>query len=133
MSGGRTVLVVEDDRLVLELVGEVLGGRGWQVVTAADGVQGLRTAGLCGPDVIVMDLSLPLADGFEVARRLRRDPRTAHIPLVALTAHAMAGDRERVLEAGYDLYFTKPVDFEALLPALERLVETVPDEEEHPT
>lgn len=121
MTRGRTVLLVEDDRLVRELVSEVLEAGGWHVVTAADGATGIRAAGLHRPDVVLMDLSLPLVDGFEAARRLRKDPRTRHIPLVALTAHAMAGDRERVLGGGYDRYFTKPVDFEALLPALEEL------------
>src|SRR5512134_2757330 len=96
--------------------------RGYEVVTATDGEQGLVLAQAEQPDVVLMDMSLPGIDGWETTRRLRAGAGTAAIPVIALTAHAMAGDRERALEAGCDDYDTKPVEFATLLAKIEALL-----------
>lgn len=123
MIPAPTVLLIEDDRLLRELVAEVLGTSGCRVETAADGAEGLRRARARTPDLILMDLALPGIDGLETTRRLRSDPRTREIPVVALTAHAMAGDRERALAAGFDDYFSKPIDFTGLVSAIGEILE----------
>jgi CheY-like chemotaxis protein len=88
---------------------------GFEVLVAGDGALGLAVAAAERPDLILMDLNLPVVDGWEATRRLRADPATRDIPIIALTAHAMAGDRERALAAGCDEFDTKPVDLERLL------------------
>jgi two-component system cell cycle response regulator DivK len=88
---------------------------GFEVLVAGDGARGLAVAAAERPDLILMDLNLPIVDGWEATRRLRADPSTRAIPIIALTAHAMAGDRERALAAGCDEFDTKPVDLERLL------------------
>jgi two-component system, cell cycle response regulator DivK len=110
------VLYVEDNddnvymlRMRLELED------GFEVLVAGDGAQGLAIAAEQRPDLILMDLNLPVIDGWEATRRLRADPATHRIPIIALTAHAMAGDRERALAAGCDEFDTKPIDLERLL------------------
>jgi CheY-like chemotaxis protein len=122
MSPVPTVLLVEDDTLLRELLGEVLTGAGWRVRTATDGAEGIRRTRELAPDVIVMDISLPGIDGLEATRRLRARAATCRIPIVALTAHAMAGDREKTLAAGCDRYLSKPVDFDRLVRTLEGLL-----------
>ena len=108
------ILYVEDnDDNVYVLKGR-LGRAGYSVVVATDGAQGVSMAQSEKPDLIVMDLSLPVLDGWEATRRLKADPQTKHIPVIALTAHAMTGDREKALEAGCDDFDTKPVDFARL-------------------
>jgi CheY-like chemotaxis protein len=87
-----------------------------------DGPQGLEQARSAGPDLILMDMSLPVLDGWDVTRRLKADPATQAIPIIALTAHAMAGDREKALEAGCDDYDTKPVELPRLLAKIEALL-----------
>src|SRR5690554_4675815 len=88
--------------------------RGYEVVTAVDGQEGVEMAAMHNPDLILMDMSLPLVDGWEATRLLKSDESTAAIPVIALTAHAMAGDRQQALDAGCDDYDTKPVDFRRL-------------------
>ena len=85
--------------------------RGYEVVTATDGKEGIGLAASEAPDLILMDMSLPVVDGWEATRRLKADPDTNSIPVIALTAHAMSGDREKAIEAGCDDYDTKPVEF----------------------
>ena len=96
-----------------------LSRRGYQVVVAADGKRGIAMTRELLPDLILMDMSLPEMDGWEATRRLKSDPATRGIPIVALTAHAMASDRQKAIDAGCDDYHTKPVDFENLVRSLE--------------
>jgi CheY-like chemotaxis protein len=92
------------------------------VLVAADGRQGVEAARTGAPDLILMDMSLPVLDGWEATRQLKADPQTRHIPVIALTAHAMAGDREKALQAGCDEYDTKPVEFVRLLGKIQALL-----------
>jgi CheY-like chemotaxis protein len=96
--------------------------QGIEVIVASDGAEGIASARREHPDLILMDLSLPVVDGWEAARRLKGSPDTQAIPIIALSAHAMTGDRERALAAGCDDYDTKPVDFRALLAKIQALL-----------
>jgi CheY-like chemotaxis protein len=96
--------------------------RGFEVVIATDGLQGVDMAGACAPDVILMDMSLPGIDGWEATRRIKASEATRRIPVIALTAHAMAGDREQALAAGCDDYDTKPIEFDRLLPKIRQFL-----------
>ena len=117
----RRVLLVEDNELNRDMLSRRLRHRGYEVLLAANGRQGIDMARSGKPDVVLMDLSLPEIDGWQVARMLKSDAATHGIPLVALTAHAMLGDREKALDAGCDDYATKPVDLPLLLGMIERL------------
>src|SRR5215813_8748525 len=108
------ILVVEDNDMNLDMLTERLSSRGFDVIGALDGEQGLATAIAEVPDLIVMDLSLPGVDGWELTRRLKTQDTTRRIPVLALTSHAMAGDREKALAAGCDDYDTKPIEFARL-------------------
>lgn len=118
-----TLLLVEDNELNRDMLSRRLERRGFAVRQAADGVAGCAAAGEPGVDLVLLDMSLPGLDGWEVARRLKADAATRAIPIIALTAHAMAGDREKALEAGCDEYDTKPVELSRLLSKIERLLE----------
>ena len=118
------ILLVEDNEMNRDMLSRRLGRRGYQVESAEDGAQAIERAMADPPDLILMDMSLPELDGWEATRRLRAEPRTAHVPVVALTAHAMAGDRERAIAAGCSDYDTKPIDFARLLAKIEALVGT---------
>jgi len=96
--------------------------RGYAVITAIDGEEAVRAAAAELPDIILMDMSLPLIDGWEATRRIRAVPETRAIPVIALTAHAMAGERERALEAGCDEYDTKPIELPRLIEKIETLL-----------
>ena len=109
------ILLVEDNELNRDMLMRRLGRRGFDVVVAEDGEQAVALARSESPDLILMDLRLPVLDGWGATRRLMADPATEGIPVIALTAHAMAGDRDRALEAGCDDYDTKPVEFGRLL------------------
>ena len=109
------ILLVEDNELNRDMLSRRLQRRGFEVIMAFDGAEGLDTALRDLPDLILMDMSLPLMDGWTVTRILKAEVSTAAIPIIGLTAHAMAGDREKCLEAGCDDYDTKPVDFARLL------------------
>ena len=113
------ILVIEDNPANMELVRYVLEAFGYAVCAAVDGESGLALALADPPDLVICDLQLPGIDGIEVAKRLKAQSGFAHIPLVALTAYAMVGDRERVLAAGFTSYLTKPVQFGALKQAIE--------------
>jgi two-component system, cell cycle response regulator DivK len=108
------ILLVEDNEMNRDMLSRRLVRNGFEVALAVDGEQALGMAGLM-PDLILLDLSLPIIDGWEVARRLKSDPATNRIPIIALTAHAMSGDREQALAAGCDDFDTKPVDLARLL------------------
>ena len=117
------ILIVEDNEWSRDMLTRRLSRRGYQVVCACDGRRGIAMAYEQSPDLIVMDMSLPEIDGWEAVRRLKADPATRAIPIVALTAHAMASDRQRAMDAGCDEYFTKPVDFGSLLRSMEAFLE----------
>ena len=116
------ILIVEDNALNLDMLTRRLERRGHTTLSATDGLAGIEVATAERPDVILMDLSLPEIDGWEATRRLKADEATRAIPVIALTAHAMEGDREKALEAGCDDYATKPVDLPDLLAKIEALV-----------
>ena len=116
------ILLVEDNEMNLDMLSRRLQRNGYEVVIAMDGEAGVTMAASERPDLILMDMSLPVLDGWEATRRLKGMPETAAIPVIALTSHAMAGDREKAIEAGCDDYDTKPVDFERLLVKIEALL-----------
>lgn len=120
-----TILVVEDNELNRDMLTRRLQRRGYATLVAEDGERGLEAARQSRPQLILMDMSLPVMDGWEATRKLKSSPETAAIPIVALTAHAMSGDRERALEAGCDDYDTKPVEFPRLLLKIEALLKPV--------
>lgn len=115
------ILLVEDNELNRDMLSRRLARRGYEVSVAVDGEQGLARVREQRPDVVLLDMNLPLVDGWEVARRLKADPETAAIPIIALTAHAMVGDRDQALQAGCDDYDTKPVELPRLLGKIEAL------------
>ena len=116
------VLLVEDNEMNRDMLSRRLIRRGFQVVFAIDGQQGIDLARSERPDVILMDMSLPIIDGWEASRRLKADDATRSVPVIGLTAHAMSGDREKAIEAGCDDYDTKPVDMNRLLGKIEALI-----------
>jgi CheY-like chemotaxis protein len=116
------ILLVEDNEMNRDMLSRRLERKGYQVVLAVDGQRGVEMARSEAPDLILMDMSLPVLDGWEASRKLKSAPETRILPIIALTAHAMAGDRERALEAGCDDYDTKPVDFPRLLGKIEALL-----------
>jgi CheY-like chemotaxis protein len=116
------ILLVEDNEMSRDMLFRRLERRGYETVLAVDGEEGISKAQSVAPDLILMDMSLPETDGWEVTRRLKADEATQHIPVIALTAHALTGDREKALEAGCDDYETKPVDFRMLLAKINMLL-----------
>jgi len=116
------ILLVEDNEMNRDMLSRRLTKRGHEVLIAVDGQQGVDMAVSEKPEIILLDMSLPVMDGWEAARRLKGDPATAGIPVIALTAHAMAGDRERCLAVGADDYDTKPIDFKRLLGKIDGLL-----------
>ena len=117
-----TIMVVEDNEPSRDALSRRLERRGYRILTAVDGQQAVSTAQAERPDLILMDLSLPDIDGCEATRRIRADTATASIPVIALTAHAMATDRLRAIEAGCQDYDTKPVDLARLLAKIDALL-----------
>jgi CheY-like chemotaxis protein len=116
------ILYVEDNDDNVYVVRNRLGRAGFTVLVATDGAQGLTMAAAERPDLVLMDLSLPVLDGWEATRRLKADAVTRDIPVIALSAHAMAGDREKALAAGCDDYDTKPIDFGRLRAKIQALL-----------
>ena len=114
-----TILYIEDNDDNLFMLVRRLRRRGFEVLTARDGQAGLETALSMLPDLILMDLVLPVLDGWEATRRLKSTPETRAIPVIAVSSHAMSGDREKALAAGCDDYHMKPIDFERLLVTIE--------------
>ncbi|MFM8766018.1 MAG: response regulator [Spartobacteria bacterium] len=113
------ILLVEDNEMNRDMLSRRLAKRGFEVVMAVDGAEGVSMARSAAPDLILMDMSLPVMDGWTATRELKADAATRGIPVIGLTAHAMAGDREKCLEAGCDEYDTKPVDFPRLLEKIQ--------------
>jgi two-component system cell cycle response regulator DivK len=116
------ILLVEDDEMNRDMLSRRLERRGYQVIIAVNGHEGVVLARLHAPDLILMDMSLPVLDGWEATRQLKAMPDTRAIPIIALTAHAMSGDREQALEAGCDDYDSKPVEFARLLGKIQVLL-----------
>ena len=118
------LLYVEDNEMNRDMLSRRLQRRGFEVLIAEDGEQGVILAAAEKPDLILMDMSLPVLDGWEATRRIKAAPDTQRIPIIGLTAHAMAADRDKCLEAGCDDYDTKPVELGRLLKKIERLLGT---------
>ncbi len=116
------ILLVEDDEMNRDMLSRRLVKRGYEVTIATDGEQGVELARTGSPDLILMDMSLPVMDGWTATRTLKDDEATAGIPVIALTAHAMAGDEEKALAAGCDDFDTKPIELTRLLEKIEALV-----------
>ncbi|MEM7051192.1 MAG: response regulator [Acidobacteriota bacterium] len=118
------ILLVEDNEMNRDMLTRRLKRRGYEVAVAVDGQQALDEVRALVPDLILMDMSLPVVDGWEATRRLKAAPETREIPVIALTAHAMAEDREKALQAGCDEYDTKPVELKRLLGKIATLLES---------
>ena len=117
------VLLIEDNEANRDMLSRRLARRGYQISIATDGRQGIAAAQAEQPDLILMDMNLPEIDGWEATRFLKSQPTTRHIPVIALTAHAMVSDRQRALEVGCDDYDTKPVELSRLLSKIAALIE----------
>ena len=120
------VLIVEDNELNRDMLSRRLTRRGYEVLLAHDGAQGVAMATSTGPDIVLMDMSLPVLDGWEATRQLKAAPGTRAIPVIALTAHAMTGDEAKAREAGCDDFDTKPVEFERLVGKIEHWIARAP-------
>jgi CheY-like chemotaxis protein len=118
----QRILLVEDNELNRDMLARRLARAGFEVLLALDGQEGVDAALRERPDLVLMDMSLPCLDGWAATRVLKADPRTSSIPVIALTAHAMMGDREKALEAGCDEFATKPVDMRLLLETIEKFL-----------
>jgi len=116
------ILLVEDNEMNRDMLSRRLLRKGYEILIAVDGEAGVKMAASERPDLVLMDMSLPTIDGWEATRRIKGLPGTASIPVIALTAHVMAGDRDKAIEAGCDDYDSKPVDFERLLGKIQALV-----------
>jgi len=116
------ILLVEDNEMNRDMLSRRLERRGFQVLIAVDGEQGVAMAQSEVPDLVLMDMSLPLVDGWEATRRLKAAPETRAVPIIALTSHAMVGDRDKAIEAGCDDYDTKPIELPRLLEKINRLI-----------
>lgn len=116
------VLIIEDNEENRDALARRLQRRGYDVVTAGDGQRGVTMAKSESPDLILMDMNMPVMDGWQASRLIRTDPATQALPIIGLTAHALAGDREKAIAAGCSDYHTKPVDFEQLMSQVETLL-----------
>ena len=117
------ILIVEDNDMNLDMLSRRLKRKGYDIVSARDGKAGVEQSINAMPDLILMDMSLPVMDGWEATRAIKTNPQTAGIPVVALTAHAMASDREKALAAGCDDFYTKPIELPGLLEIMARLLD----------
>lgn len=124
-NGMKKILLVEDDKLIANLMIHRLQGANFEVITAVNGLEAVKKAEQDLPDLILMDIRLPLLDGWEATKRIKSLPLTAHIPIIALTAQASITDKKRSLIAGCDAYASKPVHFSTLLEQMEALLEKV--------
>jgi CheY-like chemotaxis protein len=116
------ILIVEDNDMNLDMLSRRLARKGYEIVVARDGQAGVDQALAERPDLVLMDMSLPVMDGWEATRRIKGRAETAAIPVVALTAHAMASDREKAMDAGCDDFYTKPIELPGLLDIITRLL-----------
>lgn len=120
------ILIVEDNEMNRDMLSRRLERRGYTTLIAVDGGAGVAKARTDAPDLILMDMSLPVIDGWEASRQIKTDPATASIPIIALTAHAMTSDRDKAIQAGCDDYDTKPVELPRLLGKIEALLKKPP-------
>jgi len=120
------ILLVEDNEMNRDMLSRRLQRKGYEISIAVDGAEGVALAHSEGPELILMDLSLPVMDGWEATRRLKASAETRSIPVIALSAHAMSGDKEKALEAGCDDYDSKPIEFPRLLGKIEALLGKAP-------
>jgi two-component system, cell cycle response regulator DivK len=118
------ILIVEDNELNRDMLMRRLQRQGFEIIVAENGETGIKFAHTEKPDLILMDMSLPIIDGWQATQKLKNDPETKSIPIIALTAHAMMGDREKALNAGCDDYDTKPIDITRLLSKIAKLTNT---------
>jgi CheY-like chemotaxis protein/anti-sigma regulatory factor (Ser/Thr protein kinase) len=125
-GAGATILLVEDNEMNRDMLSRRLEKRGYRVLTAGDGAEAVERARAAGPDLILMDMGLPVLDGWEATRQIRADPATRRVPVIGLSAHALPADRDRALAAGADDFDTKPVDFAQLLAKIEALLRQRP-------
>ncbi len=116
------ILLIEDNEMNRDMLSRRLNNRGFEVIVAVDGASGVKIAEAEKPDLIIMDMGLPILDGWEATRLLKQNNQTQHIPIIGCSAHAMVGDRERGIEAGCDDYDTKPIEFKRLLGKIENLL-----------
>jgi two-component system cell cycle response regulator DivK len=116
------ILIVEDNEMNLDMLSRRLKRKGYEIRSARDGEAGVELCRQDMPDLVLMDMSLPVMDGWTATRTLKEDPKTAGIPVVALTAHAMQADRDKAMDAGCDAFATKPIDLAELVSAIERLL-----------
>jgi CheY-like chemotaxis protein len=123
------VLIAEDNAVNRELLRELLEVRGHTVVEACDGEEALRMIEQTQPDLLLLDIGMPVLDGFAVVRKIRENPRLAQLPVVAVTAYAMQGDREKILNSKFDGYLSKPVNSRSLAEELDRLLNKRTDQE----
>jgi len=117
-----TILIIEDNEMNRDMLSRRLERKGYNVLIAVDGELGIEMARSSAPDLILMDMSLPVVDGWEATRRMKADDALKHIPVIALTAHAMANDRDNAIEAGCDDYDTKPIEMPRLLAKIDSLL-----------
>ena len=127
-----TVLVAEDNPVNCELLRELLEARGYTVIEAPDGQEALRMMAQSHPDIVLLDIGMPVLDGFAVIRKIRENPSLATMPVLAVTAYAMRGDRESVMNAGFDGYLSKPINARALGNEIERLLRRPEDQAASP-
>lgn len=118
----KKILLVEDNEINRDMLTLRLQRKGYEVLIAVDGQEGIDVAKTKAPDLILMDMSLPVIDGWHASQQLKADPQTKHIPIIALTAHAMESDRAKALAAGCDDYYTKPIDLPGLIEKMEFLL-----------
>ena len=118
-----TILLVEDNEMNRDMLSRRLERNGFEVIFAEDGAQSIEMTRTQKPDLILMDMSLPVLDGWEATRQIKSDSSISHIPVIGLSAHAMSADRDRALEAGCDDYDTKPVDIKRLLSIISRYIQ----------
>jgi CheY-like chemotaxis protein len=116
------VLIAEDNAVNRELLRELLEARGYTVVEACDGQEALRMIEQIHPDILLLDIGMPVMDGFAVMRKIRENPRLATMPVLAVTAYAMQGDQEKIMKSGFNGYLSKPIDARSLAEQLERLL-----------
>lgn len=119
--GRKRILVVEDSELNRDLLAQILGDE-YEILVAADGEEGVRKAMAEKPDLVLMDLALPVLDGWEATRRIKATEELRHVPVIAITSHAMVGEERRAREAGCDEYLTKPIDEDALISKIRKLL-----------
>ncbi|MDJ0554307.1 MAG: response regulator [Microcoleaceae cyanobacterium MO_207.B10] len=120
------ILLVEDNEMNRDMLSRRLIRRGFEVIIAVDGAEGIEMSSSKSPDLILMDMSLPVLDGWQATEQIKANSKTNHIPIIAMTAHAMAGDREKCIAAGCNDYDTKPVEFPRLLDKIKNLISKEP-------